>query len=138
MALRTSAEKAEDVAAGFQAFRDPLPEHKTEITRLISDLYGLSASFTTIEALAKDPRYKRSFARAHADIELVRGSLKYTCEDVFDFLGQLDGGNVPTEQYRRTWAAMNRFFWDESQYSLATRLAKYKSFLGEMTDVVRK
>ncbi|KAJ5601584.1 hypothetical protein N7510_011118 [Penicillium lagena] len=137
MALRTSAENAEDVAAGFQAFRVPLPEHKTEITRLISDLYGLSASFTTIDALIKDPRYKRGFARAHADIELVRGSLKYTCQDVFDFFGQLDSGNVPTEQYRRTWVAMNRFFWDESQYSLTTRLAKYKSFLGEITDVVQ-
>ncbi|KAJ5095413.1 hypothetical protein NUU61_004769 [Penicillium alfredii] len=136
MALRTSAENAEDVAAGFSTFRAPLPEHATEITGLISDLYAISSSLSSLDDLVKDPRYRRNLPRVHPDLELARASLKYTLEDIVDFFGRLDGGNNP-ELYRRTWLAMGRFFWDESHYSLETRLAKYKTFLRELGDSLK-
>ena len=53
MALRTSADNAEDVAAGFLMFRDPLPEHATEITSLIADLYAISVSLKCLDDLTQ-------------------------------------------------------------------------------------
>lgn len=138
MALRTSAEEVEDVAAGFSTFRTPLPEHATEVTGLISDLYAISSSLSSLEDLSKDARYRRGWSRIHADLELVRSSLKFTIEDIFDFFARLDGIKSPPEVYKRVWVSMGRFFWDESQYSLATRFAKYKTFLRELGDLVKE
>ncbi|KAJ6166803.1 hypothetical protein N7470_002250 [Penicillium chermesinum] len=137
MALRTSAEEAEDAAAGFSAFRAPLPEHSTEITSYIADLYSISASLTSLDDLSKDARIARNWSRIQADLELVQKSLKYTISDIFDHFGRLDGGKVSPDIYKRTWGSMNRFFWDESQYSLTTRFAKYKALLRELNDMLK-
>lgn len=138
MALRTSAEEAEDAAAGFSAFRTPLPEHSTEITSYIADLYSISASLTSLEDLSKNERLARNWSRVQSDVALVQSSLKCTVGDIFDHFGRLDGGSVPPEVYKRTWATMNRFFWDEAQYSLTVRFAKYKTFLRELNDMLKE
>lgn len=138
MALRTSADEAEDAAAGFSTFRTPLPEHSTEVTGLISDLYAISSSLSSLEDLSKDARYRRNWPRIHPDLELVRSSLKYTVEDIFDFFGRLDGVKSSPETYKHAWLSMGRFFWDESQYSLSTRFAKYKTFLRELGDLIKE
>lgn len=137
MALRMSAEQAERAADGFSTFRAPLPEHATEITGLISDLYAISSSLSSLDDLSKDPRYRRSWALVHPDVELLRSSLNYTIEDILDFFKRLNGGHVTHDTYQRTWLSIDRFFWNEAQYSLGTRLAKYKSFLRELADSVR-
>ncbi|KAJ5167973.1 uncharacterized protein N7482_003567 [Penicillium canariense] len=137
MALRTSAEEAEHAADGFSTFRTPLPEHSTEITSLISDFYALSSSLSSLDDLSKDSRYRRRWALAQPDVELVRSSLKYTVEDILDFFNRLDGGRASPDTYQRTWLAIDKFFWNESQYSLGTRLAKYKTFLRELGDSVK-
>lgn len=138
MALRTSAKNAEDVAAGFTAFRAPIPEHTAEITGLISDLYSISSLLTNLDELTNEPRYRRGTSRAESDLELVQTSLKYTFEDIVDFFGRLDGGDASREVFKRTWQVMGRFFWDESHYALVTRLAKYRTFLRELGDVVKE
>ena len=138
MALRTSAGEAEDAAAGFSTFRAPLPEHATEITSLISDFYAISSSLTSLDDLSKDLRYRHGWSLIQSDLELVQASLKHTIEVVFDYFGRLDGGKASPEIYKHTWLSMHRLFWDESQYSLATRLAKYKTFLRELGDLVKK
>lgn len=138
MALSTSAGDAEDAAAGFTTFRGPLPEHAAEVTGLISDLYAISSSMTSLEAFSQDSRYRRNWARIHPDVELVRKSFKYTTEDIFDHFRRLDNGKTSTDNYRRVWASMDRFFFDESQYALSTRLAKYKTFLREIGDVIKE
>lgn len=138
MALRSSAEEAERAADGFSTFRAPLPQHKTEITSLISDFYAISSSLLSLDDLSKDPRYRRSWALVHPDVGLLRSSLKYTVEDIVDFFRRLDGGHATPDTYQRTWLSIERFFWDEAQYSLGTRLAKYKSFLRELVDAVRE
>ncbi|KAJ5390571.1 uncharacterized protein N7496_001639 [Penicillium cataractarum] len=137
MALRSSADQAERAADGFSSFRAPLPEHATEITGLISDFYAISSSLSSLDDLSKDPRYRRSWALVHPDVELLRSSLKYTIEDILDFFNRLDGGHASSDTYQRTWLSIERFFWNEAQYSLGTRLAKYKSFLRELVDAVR-
>lgn len=138
MALRTSAENAEDVAAGFTTFRAPLPEHAAEVTSLIADLYAISASLSTLENLTKDPHNRRNVILIQSDLTRVRTSLKYTLEDIVDFFGSLDGGNASPVGYKRTWMTLNRFFWDESQYSLATRLAKYNTMLKELSELTKR
>lgn len=137
MALRTSATNAEDVAAGFMRFREPLPEHATEITGLIADLYGISTSLNALEELTRsaDFRYRRNVPLVRPDLELVRASLKYTLEDIVDFFGNIDPRRPATREiYKRTWFELSTFFRREINYSLATRLRKYKLFLRELED----
>ncbi|KAF9889064.1 hypothetical protein FE257_008041 [Aspergillus nanangensis] len=136
MALRTSADNAEDVAAGFRRFREPLPEHASEITSLIADLYAISSSLNRLDDLQRNPHLRKALIPAHYDLELVRASLKYTLEDIVDFFGGLDiSGN--RDIYKRTWMELCAFFRAESHDSLSTRLAKYKAFLNELEDFIR-
>ncbi|KAA8646268.1 uncharacterized protein ATNIH1004_007695 [Aspergillus tanneri] len=138
MALRTSADNAEDVAAGFTIFREPLPEHATEITGLIADLYSISTSLKKLEDLTNDRKYRHNLAAAHPDLELVRTSLKYTLEDIVDFFGDLEERRGPSRDvYKHTWQDLCAFFREESQDSLSTRLAKYKAFLNELEDLLK-
>lgn len=139
MALRTSADNAEDVAAGFRMFREPLPEHATEITSLIADLYAISTSLKTLEDLTKNHFYQQNLSIARSDLEFVRASLKYTLEDVVDFFGNMEvrtGSN--RDIYKRTWVELSDFFRDESKESLATRVVKYKAFLNEIEDMIKE
>ena len=138
MALRTSADNAEDVAAGFLMFRDPLPEHATEITSLIADLYAISVSLKCLDDLTSNRVYRHIIPQVQPDLELVRASLKYTLEDIVDFFGDLEvrpGSNRGV--YKRTWSALCTYFEEESQDSLSTRLAKYKSFLSELQGMIK-
>lgn len=139
MALRTSADNAEDVAAGFRMFRDPLPEHATEITGLIADLYAISVSLKCLDDLTFNRAYRHSLPQVQPDLELVRSSLKYTLEDIVDFFGDLEvrrGSN--RDVFKRTWTDLSTFFRSESKDSLSTRLAKYKAFLSELQDLLRE
>lgn len=138
MDLRLSADECEDAAAGFSTFRAPLPEHATEVTALMSDFYALSSTLGSLDDTIKDPRYRRNWPLIQGDLELVRYSLKYTIEDILDFFGRLDGGKATKAGYKRVWLELSRFFWDESQYSLGTRLAQYKTFLREISDLMRE
>ncbi|KAJ5135579.1 uncharacterized protein N7515_004857 [Penicillium bovifimosum] len=132
MALRTSAKNAEDVAAAFTQFRDPIPEHAAEVTALIADLFAISSSLSALEALNSNFRYRRDVALIQPDLNLLLASLKYTLEDIVDYFQVLDPGKSLPGDYMRTWLDLNRFFWDESRYSLATRFAKYKAMLREL------
>ena len=136
MALRRTADEAESAAAGFKTFRAPLPEHFTEITALISDLYAISSSLLSLDDLSKDPRYRLSWPHVHLDVELVQSSLKYTVEDILHYLQRVQT-QASSDAYSRTWQSMNRFFWDQSQFSLATRLARYRTFIRELNEVLR-
>lgn len=136
--LPTAADDAEDVVAGFTVFRAPLPQHATELTTVISEYYAIIAALTTLDTLSKDARHRRNWPRIQSDLHLVLASLKYTGEDILDFFGKLDGVNAPPERYNAVWATMNRFFWDETQYSFSTRLAKYKTFLRDLCDSMKE
>lgn len=137
MALRTSADNAEEVAAGFRMFRDPLPEHATEITSLIAELYGISSSLKLLEDLTRSRLYRHNLPIVRPDLERVRTSLKYTLEDIVDFFGNLEVRSSPTV-YKRTWLDLCDFFRNESRDSLATRFAKYRAFLKEIEDLTKE
>ncbi|KAJ5687741.1 hypothetical protein N7536_010360 [Penicillium majusculum] len=137
-ALRASRQSADDVAAGFYKFRGPLPEHVGEITSLMSELYAISSSLTTLERLAEDPRNRRYFDMIKSDLNVVQSSFTYTIEDIGEIFRGLDGPDASSARYKRTWVIMSRFFWDQSNYTLATRLAKYKTVFKEFNDLVRE
>ncbi|KAF7596463.1 hypothetical protein BBP40_001770 [Aspergillus hancockii] len=138
MALRTSADNAEDVAAGFRAFRNHLPEHETEITSLIADLFAISSHLKRLNDLTNDRRCQHKLPSALPDLELVRTSLKFTLEDIVDFFGDLEVRRGSTRDvYRRTWIELCEFFREQSRDSLATRLAKYKTLLNELEDFMK-
>ncbi|RDW86556.1 uncharacterized protein DSM5745_03198 [Aspergillus mulundensis] len=138
MALSVPAGVAEEVAAGLRRFRDPLPEHSTEITGLIADLFTISTSLKTLEDLSLHHHYGAIFNVARSDVDLVSASLQYTLDDIVDFFGDIDSrrGSTNRNAYKRTWVAMSRFFQEESGYSLPRRLANYKSFLKELEDLI--
>src|SRR3954452_8973774 len=94
MALRTSAENAEDVAAGFTMFRGPVPEISSEVTSLIADLYAISSSLSILDDLGKDYRRQLNLAPIQPDLSMVQASLKYTLEDIVNFFGRLSGPAV--------------------------------------------
>ncbi|KAL5339166.1 hypothetical protein BJX70DRAFT_364560 [Aspergillus crustosus] len=139
MALSVSAGIAEEVAAGFQRFREPIPEHATEITGLIADLYTISRSLKSLEDLSRHPVSGDIFRVARHDVDLVSASLQYTLDDVVDFFGNLEGhASTNRKAYRKTWSAMARFFVGESEETLAMRLSKYKIFLNELEKLIRE
>ncbi|KAL4882855.1 hypothetical protein BJY04DRAFT_186190 [Aspergillus karnatakaensis] len=138
MALSVSAGNAEEVAAGFQRFRDPLPEHATEITGIIGDLYTISRSLKSLEELSRHPVSGDIFKVARHDVDLVSASLQYTLDDVVDFFGYLEShASSKRSAYRKTWAAMSKFFVGESEETLTIRLSKYRTFLGELENLIR-
>ncbi|KAE8152696.1 hypothetical protein BDV25DRAFT_57505 [Aspergillus avenaceus] len=139
MALSTSANNAEEVAAGFRLFRDYVPDHSTEITSLVADLFAISSALKRLNDLTRNHRFQNTLAAAHHDLELVQTSLKFTLEDIVDFFGDLDIRRGPKgDVYKRTWMEMCDFFREESRDSLATRLAKYKAFLNELEDLIKE
>ncbi|KKA21291.1 hypothetical protein T310_4667 [Rasamsonia emersonii CBS 393.64] len=138
MDLRTTAEFAENIAAGFMQFRDPLPEHTAEITGLVSDLYAISATLTSLDELAVSRPYRHNLPAVKPDLELVRSSLHYTLENIFEVFGHLDArGTVSRGSYKRIWLDLCSFFEEESSYSLSRRLRKYKMFLKELEDLMQ-
>jgi hypothetical protein len=139
MALSDPAGLAEEVASGLRRFRDPVPEHATEITGLIADLYAISSSLKALEDLAQDRHYRDALPFARPDLELVSTSLQFTLNDIVDFFHNLDGRRASSRTaHRKTWASLCSFFVEQSEESLATRLAKYKSFLKELEDYVKE
>ncbi|KAJ5158606.1 uncharacterized protein N7500_008257 [Penicillium coprophilum] len=119
-ALRASRESADDVATGLYAFRTPF-----------QNMWARS------HRSSEDPRNRRCFNMIKPDLNVVQASYTYTIEDIGDIFRELDGGDVSPARYKRTWLNMNRFFWDQSQYTLATRLAKYKTVFKEFCDLVK-
>ncbi|KAL4768134.1 hypothetical protein BDW60DRAFT_198526 [Aspergillus nidulans var. acristatus] len=140
MALSVVAGVAEEVAAGFRRFRDPLPEHSIEITGLIADLFTISTSLKTLEELSLHHHHGAIFNVARSDVDLVSVSLQYTLDDVIEFFGDLDGrrGLTSRSAYKRAWAAMSKLFMDESGETLSRRLTNYKGFLRELEKLIRE
>ena len=137
-ALITLANNVENVAAGFPMFRKPLPEHGTEITSLIADLYSISHSLRLYSTMAEKGIYQQSIASVESYLELVRTSLQQTLDYIVLFLGEIElHQGSDRDRYKRTWTLMCGFFYDPKG-SLANRLAIYKAFLGQLVDISKE
>lgn len=127
---------AENVAVGFGRFRSCLPEHGAEITNLISELYAMSATLTSIEGLSR--QFSRNYARIKPDLDMVLASLNYTLDDINTTFKKLDK-KPHLDNFRHAWHDLDAYFREESNsYTLKRRLTKYRMFLQELEDMMRK
>ncbi|KAL4795558.1 hypothetical protein BDV19DRAFT_166908 [Aspergillus venezuelensis] len=139
MALSAHASQAEGVASGLHRFREPLPEYGTEITGIIADLFSISSSLKLLDDLSRHRHYGVIFNVARSDVDLVSLSLQYTLDNVIEFFYHLDGRRGSSRStHLRVWASMAKFFMEESGETLAGRLVKYKSFLGELEELIQE
>jgi hypothetical protein len=135
--IRETADDVEDVAAGFRGYREPLPEHAAEITSLIADLYGISAYLNSIDGAARSRQFPQNFVHIQDDLELLRSSLSYTLDDIVLHFRQLERHVATLNPYKRTWADLHAFFFNESGHYLPLRLQKYKIFLKELENIMQ-
>ena len=93
MALRISANEAEDAAARLRIFRAPVPEQTAEISNMIAELFAISSLFNRLDDLVND--YQPNLVLIRTDLDLVQASLKYTLDDLMDFFGEAENAEQP-------------------------------------------
>lgn len=139
MALIAVAEKAQDIAAGFNKFLDPVPEIATEITGLISECYAISSALRELNTATQDPRYAYDYAFVAKDIHTIRYSLDYTFTDVFRLFGGLGrpASHVSNRAlYNQVWREIDDYFYRESNSSLCKRLEHNRLYLQEISCIL--
>ncbi|KAL8654393.1 MAG: hypothetical protein Q9226_003459 [Calogaya cf. arnoldii] len=138
MALIAVAESAQDIAAGFNKFLEPVPEISTDITALISECYAISSGLRELNTTIEDPIYYQDFEYRYNDVAVVKEALDYTFKDVTRLFGGL---SRPTHISRKTayhqvWREIADFFYQESNASLCGRLEASRLFLAELTYLI--
>lgn len=139
MALIAVAEKAQDIAAGFNKFLDPVPEISTEITGLISECYAISSALRELNNAREDPRYSYDYDFISRDVFTVRQSLDYTFSDVFRLFGGLGRplSHISNRTlYNQVWREIDDHFYRESHSSLIKRLEYNRLYLQEVTCIL--
>ncbi|MCJ1357144.1 MAG: hypothetical protein MMC33_007140 [Icmadophila ericetorum] len=140
--LIAAHEKAEDVAAAFNKFRDPVFEHATDITALIAELFHFSSSAQELHKALREPRYTTRKDLIAEDLRTLLLSTDRTFDDINDLFGKLS----PTGRlrylsneaaYRAVWDDITDHFEKERTEGLFRRLQYYKRFLQDLTDVVK-
>lgn len=138
MALIAVAEKAQDIAAGFNKFLDPVPEFSTEITGLISECYAISSALRELNTAKEDPRYSYDYDFVARDVFIARQSLDYTFHDVFRLFGGLGRPSHISNRsaYNQVWREIHDHFYQESHSSLCKRLEYNRLYLTEITCIL--
>jgi hypothetical protein len=140
MALIARSEDAEDIAAAFLKFKEPVPSSATEITALISELFAISSALLELDTALKDRPYHRLRREVEDDQYIVLKSLDYTFKDVRREFGGLSKPFYRTnrEAFNGVWKSIERFFHAESRNTLVARLEYYRLFLQDLCAVVQK
>ncbi|KAL8937000.1 MAG: hypothetical protein Q9211_003904 [Gyalolechia sp. 1 TL-2023] len=136
MALIAVAEKAQDVAAGFNKFLDQVPEFSTEITGLISECFAISSALRELNTAIQDPRYEYDYAYVARDVSIVRQSLDYTFSDVvllFGGLGRPLSHVSKRMLFTQVWREISDHFYRESNSSLCKRLEYNRLYLQDIS-----
>lgn len=138
MALIAVAEKAQDIAAGFNKFLDPVPEFSTEITGLISECYAISSALRELNNAKEDPRYSYEFDYISTDVLTARLSLDYTFHDAKHLFGGLGRPTYISNRtaYYEVWREIDDHFYQESNCSLLKRLEYNRLYLQELTCIL--
>ena len=137
MALTASSETAEDIAAAFLKFKEPLPEAATEITALISEFFAISSALLELDTAKRDHPYLSR--KIGEDQDIILRSLRYTFADIRKQFGRLGDPFYRTtrEAYHGVWRAIDKFFREESYNSLCQRLEYYRLFLLDLGSIVQ-
>lgn len=134
------AETAQDIAAGLNKFLDPVPEHSTEITALISECFAISSALRELTTAIGDSRFNRRYHEVADDITVTLRSLEYTFEDVRRLFGGLGRADHFSEAaaYRAVWTEITMWFQEESNNLLCRRLEYYRRFLLMLTSFIER
>ena len=140
MALLAQAETAQDIAAGLNKFLDPVPDHSTEITALISECFAISSAIRELRTAIGDSRFNRQYLEVQDDIHVTLSSLDYTFDDVRRMFGGLGSAHHLSQgsAYRSVWRDITMHFEDESSNSFWLRLDYYRRFLLMLTCIVER
>lgn len=138
MALIALAEKAQDIAAGFNKFLDYVPESSTEITALIAECYAISSALRELNTAREDPRYSYEYDYVVRDVVTARQSLEYTFHDVFRLFGGLGRPSHISQRtaYNQVWREIRDYFYLESNSSLCERLEDNRLYLQEIARIL--
>lgn len=129
--LLASALNCEDASTGLYRFRDALPRYATRITDVISEFFAISAALRKIHNAENTRTYGPSFYRINDDLALVRTSLGYTTQDIFDMFSR---ARQLLEQ--TAWEDLEHRFLREERCGLQERLEAYRDFLDAQNDVL--
>lgn len=128
------AETAQDIASALNKFLEPVPEHATEITGLISDCFALSSALRDLHARVHDPHFRARYVLIQEEARTLLLSLNFTWDDVHRLLGGLGRANhiSVTSAYRQVWREIESHFFEESRNDLSDRLRYYQGFIRRM------
>ena len=140
MTLIVDAETAEDIADAFSKFKAPVPDHAPDITASISELYAIGSTLREIDAALNSAEHGRNILLIEKDLDLVCSLLRHTIDDIFRILGDIGSGSrvLNDGMYRQTWKDIALFFTRNGQMTLRTRLEKYRRFMIELVDIVKR
>ncbi|KAI9928489.1 hypothetical protein MW887_002534 [Aspergillus wentii] len=127
-----ASKTASYIATFFVKFRENLPEHAAEITRLILDVDFIHAALDSLERLNVSGDYKDQLDAVENDRELVCESLYYTFQDILD----LSPHRRAEANWKQAWIDIQRFFRDE--LSLPARFVFYSDILKDVTAMMQQ
>jgi hypothetical protein len=140
MTLIAEAETAEDIGDAFGKFKVHVDDQAAEVTAIVSELYAVGSALREIDAASHSPDYGHHFRNVQDDLDLVRASLKYTLDDVFQILGKIGNGDrlLTASAYRQTWKDITYHFQREAGGRLSSRLETYHLFLLALCNKLRR
>ncbi|MCJ1385640.1 hypothetical protein MMC17_008763 [Xylographa soralifera] len=137
--LTATSETAQDIAAAFTKFKDPLFEHATEITALIAELWAITSALLELNTAQNDPLHYRRRGRIENEQHTALLSLEYTFKDIQRLFGGLARPiyNSVRETYQAVWENIHDHFLDEGGITLVRRLEYYRMFLIDITAIIQ-
>lgn len=137
MSLIAPAESAEAIGAGFTKFLETVPDHATEITALVSELFALASVLRDLDASCLSRHHARHFPLIADDLKLARSSLCHSLKDLLALLADVETSS-PSTIYYRTWKRIHLFYRREYADSLCPHLDRYKRFFLELSNVLKR
>ncbi|MCJ1282504.1 hypothetical protein MMC26_001827 [Xylographa opegraphella] len=136
--LTASSETAQDIAAAFMKFQDPVFEQATEITALISELFAISSALLELKTANNDPSHYRRRGRIESEQYTAVLSLEHTFKDVQRLFGGLARQfyNSAREAYQAVWQNIQDHFLDEGGFPLVRRFEYYRMFLVDIIAII--
>ncbi|KAI9815286.1 MAG: hypothetical protein M1827_002766 [Pycnora praestabilis] len=135
--LLGAAEDSQDVAAALNRFITAIPESSTDITAVISQLFGISSALRELHAIFDTRQSGRTAYVIADDLRLALRSLTLTLDAVHQSFGQLASfPALGAAAYRRVWTMIDLGFRREAGDNLCDRLEMYKVFINSLSDVL--
>lgn len=125
----------EDVAVGLRQFRDQLPQHAADITKVFSEFYAISATLRSLEGLAR--QFPRHYVPIRSDFDQTLTSLRFTLNQITNSFEKVDRRST-ADDFLQIWLDLNDYFTEESGHPLTIRLQQYREFLQGLEDIVQK